>query len=93
MSVRAHRVIKIETTPESSFNLWHEASIADHLGLYASMSEDGGGLVGADVEKVEEMLDDDGRGFEIDPDTVEALRRDIAEVRAEGSEYIEWLCY
>ena len=97
MSVRAHRVIKIKTEPVATFNLWSDngVNIVNHLNLFNGMNDDGGGLVELVIEEAEEMLamTDEERGFTIEPDTAEALRKDINIEKGKGNNCIEYLCY
>lgn len=93
MSVRAYRLIEIKTEQTPTFNLWRNSDIVDHLYLYDRLDNDGGGLVTCAVSDIEDMLNDKDRGFEIDQEVEEALRKDIETEKANGNNYVEWLCY
>ena len=92
MAIRAYRVKRIDTESSPTFNVWHEDNIVQYLGLYEKFDSGGGGLVGTDIENIENMLNDKERGFDIDPQTELALKRDILIEQANNNNYIEWLC-
>lgn len=94
MSVRAYRVIKIETAKPNSFNLWHDDKLVNFLdhnyGFFEGMNENSG-LTEVPVEGLREALANPE--LELDEDVIEALKRDIEAADQEGNEYVQYYCY
>jgi len=95
MSVRAYRVIKIETAHPESFNLWHNDEILgwleEHTNFLDSLDTDGNGLTSILVEDLERMLAEIGDS--IDKDTKERIEGDIEFAKSQGDEVIQYYCY
>lgn len=94
MSVRAHRVIKVEYAPETSFNLSHDEKLVSLLdgwdGIWCNLNDDGCGQVSISVDSLRAAL---GRAteLELDPETIEAITDDIAfAVKVEGEDYVTY---
>ena len=95
MSVRAYRLIEIKTETEPAFNLWSDEGqrIIEAFALYEQLDGEGGGIIGVDIEELEALVDNPERGFNIEAETIKAIKRDIEATRANGDNYIEWYCY
>ena len=96
MSVRAHRILKVEYAPNTSFNLWHDQKLIDFFdrhngsGFYSQMNDNGGGVVGIEVSVIKEALEKAAE-LELDEDTVEQLKADIEAVGDEPT--IDYDCF
>ena len=88
MSVRAHRVKKIEYD-RCSFNLWHHQELSDFLGVYEQLNEDACGLVEVSVEKLKEAVET----LSLDTDTKKLLEDDIAFAEKNGNDYVMYYCF
>jgi hypothetical protein len=92
MSIRAYRVIKIETAKPNSFNLYHDSELVDFFdreyGFYEYISE-GTGLTELPVEALKEALDK----LKLDEDLREALRGDIQAAEEAGKNYVQYYCF
>ena len=96
MSVRAHRILKVEHAPNTSFNLWHDEKLIDffnrnnYSGFFSQMNDNGGGVVSIEVSVIKEALEK-AVELELDEDTVEQLKADI---EAAGDEpTIDYDCF
>lgn len=98
MSVRAHRIVKIEYAEGASFNLWHDDQLVGFLdrtesgGLWSQLNDDGGGVVNLSTETLQKAIDKAGE-LELDKETVAALQADIAAAKDQGNEYVEYDCF
>ncbi len=96
MSVRAHRILKVEYAPSSSFNLWHDKKLVEFLdnhndsGFYSQMNENGSGVVSIEVSVIKEALEK-AVELELDEDTVEQLKADIEAIGDEPT--IDYDCF
>ena len=96
MSVRAHRILKVDYAPETSFNVWHDEKLVEFLdrendlGFYNQMNDNGGGVVSLTVEVLQKVVDQ-AKELELDDDTVRVLREDIAS--ADPDETIDYDCF
>lgn len=92
MSVRAYRVNEIKTENNPSFNLWHDEKLMDYLesstGFYNQLNQDANGIGGLELEELEEAVK-----LDLEPETMEALKADIAWLKKNGDTYIEYYCY
>ena len=94
MSVRAHRILKVEYADRPSFNLWHDEKLVkfldDHMdgGFYSQLTTDGGGVVCIEPSVIQEAINS-AKELELDEDTVAQLRADVE--AAEGS--IDYDCF
>jgi hypothetical protein len=93
MSVRAHRVVKVEYAPEASFNLYWDGKLVEfiegHDGVWDRLNSDGCGQACIAVETLEEAISKNGE-LNLDEDTVKVLKEDIEAAKAEGEEYITY---
>ena len=92
MSVRAYRVIKIESVNEPSFNLWHQEKVVDYLDRHSEFSmnlSESGGLTYAKVEDLKHIIDNP-KDFDLEPEDLEPLKQDIE--GKELYEYVQYLC-
>ena len=82
MSVRAHRILKVEYAKIPSFNLWHDEKLINFLdthngsGFYSQMNDGGGGVVNIEVSVIKEALEK-AVELELDEDIVSQLKADI----------------
>jgi len=95
MSVRAYRVIKIETAHPESFNLWHDKEILGwlerHTDFIDNLDRDGNGLTYILVEDLERMLAEIGDS--LNKDTKERIEADIKFAKSRDDEVIQYYCY
>ena len=77
MSVRAHRVTKIEHEQANTFNLWHDDKLVDFLDsecdFFAGLTNEGTGLVEVPVEALQKAVEK----LELDDELRKALMKDI----------------
>ena len=96
MSVRAHRILKIEYAKIPSFNLWHDEKLIDFInthndsGFFSQMNDNGGGVVNVEASVIKEALEK-AVELELDEDTVEQLKADIEAAGEDGS--IDYDCF
>jgi len=92
MSIRAYRVIEIETAKPNSFNLYHDSELVDFFdreyGFYESMIA-GTGLTELPVEALKEALEK----VNLSDDVKEALEQDIEAAEQAGEDYVCYYCY
>ena len=92
MSIRAYRVIKIETARPNSFNLYHDIELVNFFdkeyGFYEHITE-GTGLTELPIEALERAIAEVPMGEEIQ----EALHKDIEACRAKKEEYVQYYCF
>lgn len=94
MSVRAYRIIKIETEAGESFNLWRDNTLNDELeksGYYDNLNDDSGGILEISISALKEIIEEIGNT--INPDILENLHKDIEAAVDAGEEYIQYYCY
>jgi hypothetical protein len=87
MSVRAYRLIRMETEREATFNLWRDTEFMHLLGrqvLY-QLDETGTGLISLDLHSLQTALK-----VAKQEETRVILRRMIAHATADGS--VEYWC-
>ena len=95
MSVRAHRILKVEYAKNPSFNLWHDEKLINFidthndLGFYEQMNANGGGVVCVETSVIKDAIEK-AVELELDEDTVEQLKADI-EASENGS--IDYDCF
>ena len=97
MSVRARRIIEIKTEESyESFNLWADKKFMDFLdeesGFFSQLTNDGTGVAEAPVEALEKAVEQASK-LELDSDTVESLKKDIAWAKAHNEEFVQYYCY
>lgn len=96
MSVRAHRILKVEYADNPSFNLYHDEKLVqfldrqNHSGFYSQLSDDGGGVVSVEVSVLRQAIEKASE-LELDKDDVKTLQADI-EASGEG-ETIDYDCF
>ena len=96
MSVRAHRILKVEYAPNPSFNLWHDEKLINFLdtqndsGFFSQMNENGGGVVNIEASVIKEAIEKAAE-LELDEDTVEQLKADVEAAGEDGS--IDYDCF
>lgn len=58
MSVRAYRVISIDTEGSPTFNLWHDDEVVELLGVSdkGALNDDGCGLIEFSVSEIDDAL-------------------------------------
>ena len=83
MSVRAHRVKKLEYD-KCSFNLWHHQELAEFLDIYEQLDDDGCGLATVGIEKIKEAIET----LQLEPQVVESLKEDIAYAEKNGDDSV-----
>ena len=93
MSIRAHRVNKLEYGGES-FNLFNDEDLIAFLNqeenIYERLNADGAGFIELPAETIKRAL----REIEtLDPYTKKALQEDLAWAEKEDKEYILYDCF
>lgn len=98
MSVRAHRILKVEYAPETSFNLSADEKLVEflengnNLGFYCQMNDNGGGVVSVSIEALQAAIDKaDDLG--LDEFTVKVLGEDIAAAVNMETDSVEYDCF
>lgn len=95
MSVRAHRILKVEYAEIPSFNLWHDEKLINFIdthndsGFYSQMNANGGGVVSVEASVIKDAIEK-AVELELDEATVEQLKADI-EAAEDGS--IDYDCW
>jgi len=96
VSVRAHRILKVEYAPNTSFNLWHDKKLIEffdshnYSGFCSQMNDNGGGVVSVEVSVIKEALEK-VMELELDLYTVKQLKADIEAVGDEPT--IDYDCF
>lgn len=96
MSVRAHRILKVEYAPNTSFNLWHNEKLVEFLeknnphGFNDKLDMDGNGVVSIDVSVIKQAIEK-AEELELEEDVVEQLKADIEAVGDEPT--IDYDCF
>ena len=87
MSVRAHRINKVEYNGES-FNLWHDKELVDFLDtedrLFDQLNEDGCGFAEISVETLKKALAE----LNLRPERREAIEADVKWAKERGEDWI-----
>jgi hypothetical protein len=86
MSVRAYKLIKIETASEPTFNCWHDSGILDYV--YGDDDRGNGGLIQFERETIEELAKDK----EAEKELREVAKAILADFK-KGDDFIEYYCY
>jgi hypothetical protein len=92
MSVRAHRIKKIDFEKQETFNLWHDEKLMDFLnehGIYDTLNECCG-LTELPVSVLEEAIKE---VKELDKYTRKAIEKDIAWAKKNKEDYIQYYCF
>ena len=93
MSVRAHRVVKIEYAPYVSFNLWHDRKLVEFIEaesyFYEKLDSSGGGMVEVSVEVLEKAIAE----VHLSDEVKQALQDDIDACNERGEEYVQYDCF
>ena len=87
MSVRAHRLLRLDYEPEEAFNLWHDKELMELLSPYTdTLDMDGCGLLTFEEDVLKEALSEAKR-----PETKRILRKMLEEAEADG--YVDYYCF
>lgn len=98
MSVRAHRIIKVEYSPETTFNLSYDQKLVEFLdgendgGFWSHLNDDACGQVGISVEALNKALKR-AESLELDEYTVKAIKDDIAFAESQDDGYVTYDCF
>lgn len=98
MSVNAHRILKTEYAPETSFNLHGDQKLVDFLesendlGFSTQMNANGGGVVNVSIEALQAAIDK-AEELGLDEDTVRVLGEDIAAAKAGNDVSVDYDCF
>lgn len=84
MSERAYRIEKIVYNPQSSFDLWHDSAIMEHIN---EVTEDQEGIIYIPISVLEEILDDTNIS---DEDKI-VIKQDVELAKKEGLEVVRYL--
>ena len=94
MSVRAHRISKIELSDAPSFNLWHDTDeplcqwLETHTDFYSRLNSDACGVTEVSVEDLELAIE--ALGKKLDTHTKKSLLDDIAFAKKNGDTYVQY---
>ena len=97
MSVRAYRIKKIETEQEPTFNCWHDTDIFEIAD--SKWYDDGGYLtfyrddVEIAIQELEETTINDKIGDKERKEKIEILKKIMKDIKANGDDLAEYLCY
>lgn len=95
MSIRAHRVIKIEYAPEPTFNCWHDTELLDFLlendKVHDGRNMDGVGMIEFSVDELQAAVDD--KDLKFDDEVRKQLQADITASKEAGDTYIQYDCF
>ena len=94
MSVRAHRINKIDYSQSESFNLWHDELLVKELsegGYMDGLNMDACGVMDISITQIEELLME--LGDKVDKDTQKSLRDDIEWAKKRKEDYIQYYCF
>ncbi|GAH68348.1 unnamed protein product [marine sediment metagenome] len=96
MSVRAHRILKVEYAPNTSFNLYYDQKLIEFFdrnndgGFYSQMNDGGGGVVSIEVSAIKEAIEKAAE-LQLDEDTVKQLKADIE--AAGDNDFVDYDCF
>ena len=102
MSVRAYRVINIETEENNSFNVWHDQKLMDFLREHGDVNEEGmsesGGIMSVEVKALKAAVKKPAEAFEdykkgAEDYRVEAIKTVIAFAKDNGNDFVQYYCY
>lgn len=94
MSVRAHRINKIELACGPSFNLWHDSDqplcnwLDAYTDFYSRLNADACGVTEVSVEDLELAIK--SLGNNLDKHTKQQLKDDIAFAKKNGDAYVQY---
>lgn len=95
MSESAYRVIEIKKADRPSFNLWYDEKLRDFInkeeGFYYQLNSYGTGITHIPVKTLKKALRKAAE-LNLDEDTVNQLKKDIAAARATKDEVITYYC-
>ncbi len=97
MSVRAHRVVKVEYAPSPSFNLYFDQKLINYLddhgeGFWRLLNDDGVGQVYIEVDTLKAALRRPKK-LALEPDAIEAIKADIAFAESQGDDGVTYDCF
>lgn len=98
MSVKAHRILKVEYAPGTSFSLYGDQKLVEFLesendlGFHRQMNDNGGGVVTLSIEALQAAIDK-AEELGLDENTVKVLREDIAAAQADNNESVDYDCF
>jgi len=84
MSIRAHKVITLKYETSSSFNVTRNDELARFWGFNSN-----GGLEEVSIREVEMAL----LQLELREDVVKSLKRDLADAKKKGQDWIQYYCF
>jgi hypothetical protein len=95
ISIRAHKVSKMEYAPYSTFNCWHDNKLFDFLmnsdRTHDGLNMDGLGMIEVSVGRIQEALA--SQDLNLDNDVRESLESDIAWAKGREKDYISYDCF
>jgi len=92
MTIKAHRIVKVEYAPYPSFNLYHDQKLAECLDIHPQLTDSGGGVVTVDCDDLRAAISKAAE-LELDEDTVKALTADLKAAEDNGDTSIDYDCY
>jgi hypothetical protein len=95
MSIRAHRIIKIEYAPGPTFNCWHDTELLDFLlendEVHDGRNLDGAGIIEFNVDELQAAVDD--KNLKLNDEVRRQLQADIVASKVADDEYIQYDCF
>lgn len=95
MSVRAYRIIGLQTEDAPSFNLWSDGALTTFLeveaGIYEHLASDGTGMTEIPISVLRKAVKKAAE-LNIDEETVNQLKKDIAAAKSSKDEYVSYYC-
>lgn len=98
MSIRAHRVIKVEYAEGPSFNLSSDQKLLEFLenendrGFWLQLGNTGNGQVSISVEVLEKAIAQ-AEALGLDADGVNAIQADIAFAKSQDDDSVTYDCW
>lgn len=90
MSVRAHKVKKIDYDNAESFNLWHDDKIVDYLSCeLTGLNQDSCGIIEVAVNKLEKMFED----LKLNKEDYDVLWKNIQDAKEKDENYLMFWCF
>ncbi|MBI2832641.1 MAG: hypothetical protein HYX79_10340 [Chloroflexi bacterium] len=95
MSENAYYIIEIKKADRPSFNLWYDEKLKDFInkeyGFYSQLNSYDTGIVEIPIKTLKKAIKKAAE-LDLDEDTVNQLKKDIATAKSSKDEYVTYYC-